>query len=95
MFKQKVIQFAESNSKAAAARAFNIDRKCVQTWIKQKDEIIAMVGEVKSENKKRNHLSGEGRKPANPSMEEELYRWIYDLREKRLRKFHEIYLAIS
>ena len=31
-FKLKVVHFAESNSKAGAARAFNIDRKCVQTW---------------------------------------------------------------
>ena len=30
-FKQKVIQFAEYNSEAAVARAFNIDQKCVQT----------------------------------------------------------------
>ena len=49
--------YAESNSKTAAARAFNIDRKCVQAWIKQKDEIIAMVGEVKCKNNKRKRLS--------------------------------------
>ena len=59
--------------------------KVVHTWIKQKDEITAMVGEVMNKNKKRKRLSGGGRKPANPSMEEELYRWICDLREKRLR----------
>ena len=52
-FKQKVIQFAESNTKAAATRAFNIDRKCVKTWIKQKNQIITMVGEVSGTNKKR------------------------------------------
>ena len=42
-FKLKVVHFAESNSKAGAARAFNIDRKCVQTWTKQKDELIEIV----------------------------------------------------
>ena len=42
-----------------------------------------MVGDVRSKNKKRKRLNGGGRKPANPSMEE-LYRWICDLREKRL-----------
>ena len=84
-FKLKVVHFAESNSKAGAARAFNIDRKCVQMWTKQKDELIEMVGKVRSKNKKRKRLSGGGRKPANPSIEEELYRWICDLREKRLR----------
>lgn len=30
-FKQIIIQFAESNSKAAVARAINVDQKCVQT----------------------------------------------------------------
>jgi len=42
-FKDKVIQFAESNSKAAAARVFNINQKYVQTWIKQKEQIVTMV----------------------------------------------------
>ena len=57
----------------------------MQTWIKQKDEIVIMVGEVRCKTKKRKRLSGGGRKPANPSMEEQLYKWMCDLREKRLR----------
>ena len=44
-----------------------------------------MVGKVRSKIKKRKRLSGCGRKPAIPSIEEELYRWICDLKEKRLR----------
>ena len=56
----------------------------MQARVLQKDEIIEMVGKVGS-NKKRKCSSGRGRKSANPIVEEKLYRWICDLREKRLR----------
>ena len=39
VFKLRVISLAEGSSKAATAKAFNIHRKCVQTWGKQKREI--------------------------------------------------------
>ena len=54
------------------ARAFNIDQKCVQTWIKQKEQIVTMVREARGTNKKRKCLNGGERKAVDPCMEEDL-----------------------
>jgi len=36
------VAFAEVNSKAMAARVFKVDKKCVQTWVKQKENFERM-----------------------------------------------------
>ena len=79
-FKHKVVSYAELNSKAGAARVFNVDRKCVQRWTKQKNALES----IDLRNSKQKRLEGAGRKAANSGMEEKLYRWICDLREQRL-----------
>jgi len=56
VFKLRVISHAEGSSKAATAKAFNIHRKCVQTWVKQKREILALTETVGGRDKKKKAL---------------------------------------
>jgi hypothetical protein len=76
-FKLKVVEVAENSSNRAAARKFSIDEANIRYWRKQKQQLKSAHG------KKR--LSGAGRKPRLPDMEEQLANWITELRSKNNR----------
>ena len=77
-FKLKVVAFAEKNTNRGAASRFSVDEKSVRVWRKDKSKL-----EELPDKKKR--LPGGGRKPSQPEMEELLFIWISNLREKNLR----------
>ena len=83
VLKLRVIHHAEASSKAATAKAFNIHRKCVQTYIKQKQVLTETVGG----RHKKKRLTGGERKPANSDLEEKLFKWIWDRRLYLLEKW--------
>lgn len=84
-FKLKVIAQAEENGKSATAKSFGIERKSIQVWCKQKEQLLSLADPVTGKGKKRKRLDGGGRKAAHPRIEDRLYQWICELREKRLR----------
>ncbi len=77
-FKLKVVEHAKKKSKNDASKVFSVDRKRVQEWCKQKDDLMATGRSAK-------RLSGGGRKPMSQPMEIQLVEYIRSKREIRLR----------
>lgn len=69
VFKLQVVSFAESTSKNQASRRFDIDRKQVQRWCKQKERL-----EKLPEGRKRLH--GGGRKVKNSALDQAIVDWV-------------------
>ena len=68
-FKIAAIEFAEANSNRLTGREFGVDEKQIRLWRKQKERLKNL-----QPGKKR--LSGGGRKPACPALEDKLVAWI-------------------
>ena len=62
-FKLKVVEYAENYSNRAAARRHQVDERSVRDWRKQKDQLSTLLS-------KKQRLSGAGRKPKFPEVEE-------------------------
>lgn len=70
--KIKAIDFAEKESKEAAARHFGVDPKTIREWCQKKEQLVELKTSGKS---KRQRLVGAGRKALDSDLEE----WSYDL----------------
>ena len=77
-FKLEVIKYAEDTSNRRAAIFYNIDRKRVQEWRKQKEKLEP----IKNKDQVR-ALKGRGRKAKYPVLEVELLDYIKKRREKK------------
>src|SRR6185437_15494925 len=77
-FKLEAIKYAEDSSNRRAAKFYNIDRKRVQEWRKQKKELEP----VKNKEQVR-ALKGRGRKAKYPALENELLDYIKQRREEK------------
>ena len=80
-FKLKVVDYAEKHSKRETSQVFCIDRKRVQEWCKQKED-LAIVGK-NSKTVKR--LGGGGRRPLSVSIENQLVDYLRTKRTERRR----------
>ncbi|CAG8583210.1 4165_t:CDS:2 [Gigaspora rosea] len=78
-FKLEVIAYAEDTSNRRASRFYNVDRKRVQEWRKQKTELET----VKNKGQAR-VLEGRGRKAMYPALEKELLDYIKKKREEKI-----------
>ena len=58
-FKLKAVDFAEKESKEAAARQFGVDPKTIREWCQKKEQLVALKTSGKSKKKR---LVGAGRK---------------------------------
>ena len=58
-FKLKAVDFAEKESKEAAARQFGVDPKTIREWCQKKEQLVALKTSGKSKKKQ---LVGAGRK---------------------------------
>ena len=76
-FKLKVVEHAEKKSKNDASKVFSVDRKRVQDWCKQKEDLMTAGRSTK-------RLCGGGRKPLSGAMESQLVLFIRSKREARL-----------
>ena len=83
VFKLRVVHHAEASLKAVIAKAFNIHKKCAQTCVKQKRVLTETVGG----RDKKKRLTGGEQKPANPDLEEGLFKWIWDKQLHSLEKW--------
>uniref|UniRef100_A0A1X7TX84 HTH CENPB-type domain-containing protein n=1 Tax=Amphimedon queenslandica TaxID=400682 RepID=A0A1X7TX84_AMPQE len=81
-FKLKAFEIAERHSKESAARQCNLDPRRLREWCSQKDKLTEIKGKGKS---KRKLLRGAGRRPNDEDMEDQLFQWICDMREKNLQ----------
>jgi len=79
-FKLRVIHHAEASLKSVTAKEFNIHRKCVQASVRQKQDIQALTETVGRRDKEKKRLTGGRQKLAYPDLEDELFKWICDLR---------------
>ena len=79
-FKQEAITFAEENGNNSAARRFGVAVKRVREWRQNIVELCA-----KPKGSKKEKLQGDGRKPMDEGMEEELLEWIHAHRSRGLR----------
>ena len=82
-YKLNVVAIAVKKSKEAAAREFGVDGKRIREWCSQKEKLVAMKKKGKS---KRRRLDGGGRKALDEDMEEDLFIWIVELRDRNLRE---------
>lgn len=73
-FKLKVVNFSKETSKLKAAKNFGVDRRRVQEWCQQQDDL-------KLQQKSSKCLPGRGRKVAYPDIEEKLLKWMKERRE--------------
>ena len=80
--KLKAVDFAEKESKEAAARQFGVDPKTIREWCQKKEQLVALKANGKS---KRQRLVGAGRKALDSDLEEALFSWIMELRSRNLR----------
>ena len=81
-FKLRAVEVAESKSKEAASREYNVDSKRIREWCSQKEQLLSLKKKSKSRSKR---LNGGGQKPMDESMDEELFQWIVDFRTRHLR----------
>ena len=81
-FKLKAVDFAEKESKEAAARQFGVDPKTIREWCQKKEQLVALKTSGKSKKKR---LVGAGRKALDSDLEEALFSWIMELRSRNLR----------
>ena len=73
------IKCAEESSNHAAERKFDVDRKRIREWRKQKDKLQSL---SKSTARK---LPGAGRKPLDYELEDNVAEWVISRRANRLR----------
>ncbi|CAG8629803.1 10037_t:CDS:1, partial [Gigaspora rosea] len=83
-FKLEVVSYAESTSNRHASLFYNIDRRRVQEWKKQKLEL-----ETVRDNKNQNinqvrALEGRGQKAKYPTLEKELLDYIKQKRDEKI-----------
>lgn len=81
-FKLRAIEVAEKKSKESAAREFDVDPKRIREWCKKKEELMKQKKSNSGSRRKRLHG---GRKAQYEDMDESLFSWIMDLRERNLR----------
>ena len=81
-FKLRAVEVAKKKSIASTSREFGVDRKRIREWMKQEHELTKMKKEGRSKSKR---LKGAGRRPHDEDMEESLFDWIIDLRQRNLR----------
>lgn len=77
-FKLKVVEFAKSQGKHKAAKAFNVDRKRVREWSQNEDTL-------KTLTKSRKRSSGGGRPVRYMDIENEALTWFSKQREAGIR----------
>jgi len=82
-FKLKVIQHAEKFSISSAARNYNLDRRMVSRWLKNRSQFEVQMTEKRGKEKKR--LPGGGRKPFSEELEKQILEWVLERRTKGLR----------
>lgn len=82
-FKLKVIQHAEKFSISSAARNYNLDRRMVSRWLKNRSQFEVQMTEKRGKEKKR--LPGGGRKPFSEELEKQVLEWVLERRTKGLR----------
>ena len=82
-FKLEAVAFSEMNSKEAAARKYGVAPKRIREWVKQKEQLNEYMDAPGWEKRKK--LRGAGRKPMSATMEDQLFDWISEMREKRCR----------
>ena len=82
-FKLRAIEVAEKKLKDSAAREFDVDPKRIREWCKKKEELVKQ--KKSSGGSRRKRLQRGGRKAQHDNMEESLFSWIMDLRERNLR----------
>ena len=80
-FKLRAVEDAEKESKASAVRQFKVVPKRIREWCAQKDKLIEMKKSGKSKCKR---LKGGGREPMDDDMEDALFQWDCEMREKNL-----------
>ena len=78
-FKQDVIRYANENSNRSTATRFKADVKRVRECKKQIEKITA------TDPKKKQKMTGAGRKLTDVDLQESLLAWIYDRRSNALR----------
>ena len=80
-FKLKAVDFAEKESKEAAARQFGVDPNTNREWCQKKEQLVALKTSGKSKKKR---LVRAGRKALDSDLEEALFSWIMELRSRNL-----------
>ena len=78
-FKLKAIGVAEKKSNGAAAREFKVDPKRIREWCNKGGIELVF---LKTHKCKRKHLCGGRRRANNEEMEDALFSWIIDLRQR-------------
>ena len=77
-FKLKVVEYTQDHSKRETSKMFGIDRKRVQDWCKQKEDLCGAGRSAK-------RLKGGGAKPLFTPIEEQLVQFIRSKREEKKR----------
>ena len=83
--KLDAVKYGLENSKAAAAKKFNVDPKRIREWTDNKRKLEEMLSQSRYTQSKRKRLCGGGRKALNETMEYMLVDWIAEMRGLRLR----------
>jgi len=78
-FKLKVVEVAEQKGKHLAAKAFNVDRRRVQEWCRDKTRL-------QDAPKSGKRKSGGGRPLRYPDIDLSLMRWLKERRECKVRE---------
>ncbi|EGT57347.1 hypothetical protein CAEBREN_15225 [Caenorhabditis brenneri] len=81
-FKKEVILFALRSTNSCAARAFNVDRRCVIRWVQEHRKIHE---EVENGDSNRKRSGGAGRPLTDKSFDEKLKNWILEQRKQKMR----------
>ena len=83
-FKLDVISYAEKTSNRKASLFYQVDRKRVQEWRKQKKELEVVKNDHNSSIDKVRALPGRGSKAKYPTVEKELLDYVKKKREERM-----------
>ena len=81
-FKLHVVDYAEIHGKCQVAKIFKVDRRSVQEWCEQKEQVIAL-RTTKSARSKR--LMGDGRKGMSKDIEKKVLEWLNERRKAGAR----------
>ena len=86
-FKLTVVEECSESglSRRDVAKNYGLNESTLRGWCKQVETLKEMKAEEDVGGKKRKRVEGGGRRPLAADMEEKLYEWVKDLRERNLR----------
>ncbi|CAG8799531.1 21531_t:CDS:1, partial [Gigaspora rosea] len=83
MFKLEVISYAKNTLNRKASLYYNVNRRRIQEWRKQKEEFEKIKNSKGLNIEQVRVLEGRGRKAAQPTLEKELLEYIKKRREEK------------